>query len=62
MAYRARIGETPQSLSNSDLTERIEQLRTSATDAYRQGDLGAMESWLQIIERYKAVATERGLI
>ncbi|MCC4305750.1 MULTISPECIES: hypothetical protein [Rhodococcus] len=49
-------------MSNSDLTERIEQLRTSATDAYRQGDLGAMESWLQIIERYKAVATERGLI
>lgn len=43
MAYRARIGETPQSLSNSDLTERIEQLRTSATDSYRQGDPGATE-------------------
>jgi len=62
MAYQARVGETPQSLNNSDLLERIEQVRTSATDAYRQGNIRAIEDWVQMIERYKAEAMRRGLI
>jgi len=62
MAHKARLGETPQSLNNSDLLERIEQLREKASAAYNRGEYEAMEGWVQMVERYKAVAQSRGLI
>ena len=62
MTYKARLGETPQSLNNSDLLERIEQLRGKASAAYARGEYEAMEGWVRMIERYKAVAKSRGLL
>ncbi|OXM19332.1 hypothetical protein CBI33_22535 [Rhodococcus erythropolis] len=62
MSYQARLGETPEALNNSDLLERIDQLRKEATTAYDRRDHEATEGWVQMVERYKAVAQSRGLI
>lgn len=62
MAYGPEFGDNPESLSDSELLERIHRMRMSATDAYKQVGHDALERWVQMAERYAIEARSRGIV
>jgi len=60
MAYGPEFGDDLESLSDSELLERIHRLRMSAADAYKQVGHDALERWVQLAERHAIEARRRG--
>ena len=60
MAHEPEFSDTPETLSDTELLERIHRLRMSAADAYSQAGHDALENWVQMSERYAIEARHRG--
>jgi len=60
VADGSEFGDDLESLSDSELLERIHRLRMSAADAYKQVGHDALERWVHLSERYAIEARRRG--